>query len=81
MRRAQRHPTQALYPDDENGEEMESPAWLVDKTSDVQSIVEEHELSKQIYHAIDELPEVFRGVLTLIDINGIDYRDRRLPRS
>src|SRR5688572_32620325 len=26
MRRAQRHPTQALYPEDENGEEVESAA-------------------------------------------------------
>ena len=75
IRRAQRHPTQALYPEDENGEEVESAAWLVDHTSDVQNIVEEYELSKQIYQAIDELPDVFRSVLTVIDINGIDYTE------
>lgn len=73
MRRAQRHPTQALYPEDENGEEVESAAWLVDHSSDVQNIVEEHELSRQIYQALDELPEAFRSVLTLIDVNGMDY--------
>lgn len=73
MRRAQRHPTQALYPEDENGEEVESAAWLVDPSSDVQNIVEEHELSRQIYQALDELPEAFRSVLTLIDVNGMDY--------
>ena len=75
MRRTQRHPIQALYPEDENGDEMESPAWLVDHKSDVQNMVEEHELSKQIYQAIDELPEVFRSVLILIDINDMDYTE------
>ena len=75
MRRAQRHPTQALYPEDENGKEVESAAWLVDHTSDVQNIVEENELSRQIYHAFDELPEAFRSVLTLIDVNGMDYTE------
>lgn len=75
MRGAQRHPTQALYPEDENGEEVESTAWLVDHTSDLQNIVEEHELSKQIYRAIDELPEVFRSVLSLVDIEDMDYTE------
>jgi len=75
MRRAQRHPTQALYPEDENGEEVESAAWLVDPTSDVQDIVEEHERSSQIYQALDELPEAFRSVLTLIDVNDMDYTE------
>jgi len=75
MRRAQRHPTQALYPEDENGEELESAAWLVDPTSDVQDIVEEHERSSQIYQALDELPEAFRSVLTLIDVNDMDYTE------
>jgi RNA polymerase sigma-70 factor (ECF subfamily) len=75
MRRAQRHPTQPLYPEDENGEEVESAAWLVDPSSDVQNIVEEHELSRQIYQALAELPEAFRSVLTLIDVNGMDYTE------
>ena len=73
MRRAQRHPTQALYPEDENGDDVESAAWLVDQKSDVQNMVEEHELSRQIYQALDELPEAYRSVLTLIDINDMDY--------
>lgn len=75
LRRSQRHPTQPLYPEDENGEEIESAAWLVDHSSDVQNIVEEHELSSQIYRALDDLPEVFRSVLTLIDLNDMDYTE------
>lgn len=73
LRRSHRHPTQPLLPEDENGEETESAAWLVDPAADVQEVVEQHELSKQIYQALDELPEAFRSVLMLIDVNEMDY--------
>ena len=73
MRRSYRHPTQPLYPEDENGEETESPLWLADPASSVQEAVEQHELSENIYKILDELPEVFRSVLTLIDVNELDY--------
>jgi RNA polymerase sigma-70 factor (ECF subfamily) len=36
-------------------------------------MVEHHELSKQIYQLMDELPDVYRSVLTLIDLNELDY--------
>ena len=73
LRRSYRHPTQRLYPEDENGEEAESPRWLVDPASSVQETVEQHELSRNLYKTLDELPEVFRSVLTLIDVNELDY--------
>jgi RNA polymerase sigma-70 factor, ECF subfamily len=75
LRRSQRHPTQPLFPYDENDEEVESPAWLADPASDVQEIVEQRELSNQIYRALDELPEVYRTVLTLIDLSDMDYME------
>lgn len=75
LRRSHRHPTQPLLPEDENGEEVESAAWLADSASDVQEVVERQELSKQIYQALGELPEAFRSVLTLIDVNEMDYTE------
>ncbi|HVF26175.1 MAG TPA: RNA polymerase sigma factor [Anaerolineales bacterium] len=75
LRRFQRHPIQTLFPEDENGEEIESPAWIVDPAASVQDKVEENELSKKIYELMDELPEVYRSVLTLIDINEFDYAE------
>ena len=48
-RRSRRHPTQPLFPQDEDGEEIESPVWLIDTMSSVQDRVEENELSKDIY--------------------------------
>lgn len=75
LRRSQRHPMQPLLPVDENGEENESPAWIADPAADVQSIVEQRELTTQIYKVMDELPEAFRSVLTLIDIQEMDYTE------
>ena len=75
LRRSYRHPTQPLYPGDADGEEMESPIWLADSASSVQETVEQHELSRNIYKALDQLPEVYRSVLTLIDVNELDYRE------
>ena len=75
LRRSQRHPMQPLFPEDENGEEIESPAWIVDPAASVQEEVEEKEFSKKIYEALDELPDVYRSVLTLIDIHELDYAE------
>lgn len=73
LRRARRHPTQTLFPEDENGEEIESAQWLADPNTSVQSTVEQNELSKDIYKAIDDLPDVYRSVVTLIDLHELDY--------
>jgi RNA polymerase sigma-70 factor, ECF subfamily len=75
LRRSQRHPMQPLFPEDENGEEIESPAWLVDPAASVQEKVEEKEFSKKIYELLDELPEVYQSVLTLVDIQELDYAE------
>lgn len=75
LRHVQRHPMQPLLPVDENGDENESPVWMADPAADVQEIVERRELSQQIYEVLDELPESFRGVLTLIDIYELDYME------
>ena len=75
LRRSQRHPTQPLFPEDDNGDEMESPAWLADPNASVQSAVEHNQESTQLYKMLDELPEVYRSVITLIDINELDYSE------
>lgn len=75
LRRSQRHPMQSLFPEDENGEEIESPAWIVDPAASVQDQVEKHEFSKMVYDLLDELPEVYRTVLTLIDVYEMDYAE------
>jgi RNA polymerase sigma-70 factor (ECF subfamily) len=75
LRRVHRHPTQSLFPRDDNREEVESPSWLADPAPSVQETVEQNELSRNLYNKLDELPGIFRSVLTLIDVNELDYAE------
>ncbi|HKY53765.1 MAG TPA: sigma-70 family RNA polymerase sigma factor [Anaerolineales bacterium] len=73
MRRSQRHPSQPLFPTDEDGNEIESASWLADPDASVEDTVEQNELSRDIYKMLDELSPIYRSVLTLIDIDELDY--------
>jgi RNA polymerase sigma-70 factor (ECF subfamily) len=75
LRRKQRHPTQALEPiNDQDQQEMESPAWMVDKNApDPQDSLESAELEHAVQHCLDNLPQEFRAVVVMVDIEGLDY--------
>jgi RNA polymerase sigma-70 factor, ECF subfamily len=75
LRRFQRHPTLPLFPEDENGEDMESAPWLADPSTSVQDTVEQREFSENIYKLLDELPDAYRSMLNLIDIYELDYTE------
>jgi RNA polymerase sigma-70 factor (ECF subfamily) len=75
LRRSQRHPLQPLFPEDDNGEEMESAPWLADPSASVQDAVEQAELSKEIRALMEQLPEAYRNVLTLVDLYQFDYSE------
>ena len=75
QRKSKAHPTQPLIPEDEYGEEMESPAWLADPGPSVQSQVEQKEFLQSIYRMLGELPEVYRSVIILVDLDELDYTD------
>lgn len=73
LRRAKRHPTQPLIPEAENGEEVDSAPWLADPAASVTDTVEQKELSDEINRMLEQLPDAYRSVLTLIDIYQFDY--------
>jgi RNA polymerase sigma-70 factor (ECF subfamily) len=73
LRKIHRHPAEPLFPVDENDDEIESPGWLADPAASVQSIVEQKETSTHLYQMLDELPDVYRTAITLIDIHEFDY--------
>ena len=75
LRRNKRQPTTALNPEDEDGEEMESPSWLADPGPSVEVILERDELSRTIQGLLDELPESYRNVINLIDRYELDYKE------
>lgn len=75
LRTWKRRPTVALYPEDGDGQEMESPPWIADPRPSAQAKVERDEFSRTVYRRLDELPTSFRTVITLIDLNGIEYAE------
>lgn len=75
LRRRKRRPTQPLEPLDEDNEEIETPKWLSDPGSSPEEEVERIELSNAIQHCLQDLPEEFRSVVILVDIQGFDYSE------
>lgn len=74
-RRASRHPTRPLYPVSDDGEEVESPAWLVDTTGSVEKSVQQKEDGEELYRMLNELPLAFRSVILLVDVYEMDYAE------
>jgi RNA polymerase sigma-70 factor, ECF subfamily len=73
LRSQRRRPTVPLYPIDADGKEIESVPWLADPHPSAQAKLESDEFSQTIYRWLDELPEAFRSVINLVDVNGVDY--------
>ena len=76
LRRRQRHPTAPLEPvDPEEDQEIESPAWLVDNGPTPEQELERVELDSAVQHCLNGLPEEFRSVAVMVDIEGLDYQE------
>ncbi len=75
LRQTTKKPTQPLFPDDDDGEEIESPAWLADPNASVEDAVEEDERVKFIYRTLNELQDIYRNILTLVDLQDLDYEE------
>ncbi len=75
LRRLKRHPQQPLEPigDDEN-DEIESPYWMADESQASPEIqIEQRDLENAIQHCLHDLPEEFRSVVVMVDVEGLDY--------
>ena len=75
LRQSSRRPVQPLFPEDVEGEEMESPKWLADPTAKVEEAVEWSEEVKFVYEALDELADIYREIITLVDLQEFDYEE------
>ncbi len=75
LRYSSKRPTQPLFPDDDDGDEMESPRWLADPNASVEGTVEEDERTKFIHRTLNELQDIYRNVLTLVDLQDFDYEE------
>ena len=75
LRRLKQHPVTSLYITDENGEEIDTLAGLADPNISVMTMVEQGEFSKTLYQYVDELSDIYRSAITLIDLYEFDYRE------
>lgn len=75
MRQSKRRTTQPLFPENEDGDEIESPAWLIDRSDSVETIIEQTEETARLYQALDNLPEAYRSAITLVDFYELDYAE------
>jgi RNA polymerase sigma-70 factor, ECF subfamily len=75
LRQASRRPVQPLFPEDDEGEYMESPRWLADPTAKVEEAVELSEEVRLVYEALDELTDIYREIIILVDLQEFDYEE------
>jgi RNA polymerase sigma-70 factor (ECF subfamily) len=75
LRRQKRRPTTPLEPVDHDGEEVESPRWMVDPGESPEDSATRAELRRAIQHCLQTLPDDFRSVVVLVDVQGMDYSE------
>ena len=76
LRRQKRHPSVSLEPiSADNEQEFETPSWLKDDSPDPETALEMKELEKGIQHCLDQLPNEFKIVVLLVDVEGLDYSE------
>jgi RNA polymerase sigma-70 factor, ECF subfamily len=76
LRRRKRRPTTPLEPmDNDSEEEIESPGWLADDGPGPEEFFERKELDRAVQTCLEGLPDEFRVVVVMIDIQGFDYEE------
>jgi RNA polymerase sigma-70 factor, ECF subfamily len=76
LRRRKRRPTISLEPlNQENDEEIDSPAWLADDRPSPEQLLEQVDLSKAIQHCLNGLPEEFRAIVVMVEVEQMDYQE------
>ncbi len=73
-RRRKRQPVVPLVPENQDGEEIQSPSWMEDPGEGPEEFTHRRELSEAIQICLDRLDFDFRTVVVLVDIQGLDYR-------
>lgn len=73
-RRRKRQPIVPLVPENQDGEDIQSPTWMEDPGEGPEDFTQRRELSEAIQTCLDRLDFDFRTVVVLVDIQGLDYR-------
>lgn len=74
LRRRKRNPVTHLEPVSEDGDEIESPPWMVDDNPSPEEATEGLDLENAIQHCLNGLPDDFRVIVVMVDVEGFDYQ-------
>jgi RNA polymerase sigma-70 factor, ECF subfamily len=75
LRRRKRQSTCPLEPLIDDEEEFDTPFWLTDPAQGPAELAERQELKQVIHAGLQTLSPEFRMVITLADIEGLDYAE------
>ncbi len=76
LRRQKRRPTVPLDPvSREDGDELDSAAWLRSDDPQPEDAFDQAELEHALQHCLEALPMDFRAVVVLVDVQGMDYEE------
>lgn len=75
LRHQRRRPAESLSLMDESGDEIDSNDWLADSSLPVETQYEYTELQDTIQRALSSLPEHFRMIVAIVDVEGFSYEE------
>jgi RNA polymerase sigma-70 factor, ECF subfamily len=75
LRRRKHHPSISLEVHNSEGEEFESPSWLVDRGKSPERATEDSEFWREIKLVLSQMPWEFRIPIILVDIHGLNYSE------
>jgi RNA polymerase sigma-70 factor (ECF subfamily) len=75
LRRMKRHTAQPLEQYNRDGEEIESPAWMIDRSAPPDELAENGEFRGVLHRCIRALVPDYRLMVILVDIEGMSYEE------
>ncbi len=75
IRRAKRHPEISMDADSRDDDHMDMDYGYPDPTPSPHQMVETRELQQAVQHCLQELPEEFRIIAVLADVEELDYEE------
>ncbi len=73
LRRSKRHNHLPLYPVTEDEGEMDSSPWVVDPEAQPEVQLEQAETQQTLWRSILELPQKYRDVIVMVDLQELNY--------
>ncbi|MEL7626710.1 MAG: RNA polymerase sigma factor [Anaerolineaceae bacterium] len=73
LRRQKRRPSIPLEPETDEGDPIESPEWVADKSPGLEETMMNAQLEKAIQDCLNKLNDKHRVVMIMVDVSGEDY--------